>query len=117
MLPRKNRLDLKKEFFQIKKNGKLVEGKFFSFLYNLQQTIVNKQESVFAFVVSKKIDKRATRRNRIKRLLSEVVRNFLPEIKPGVEGVFLAKKEILGKSFSEVKTEAEKIFKKESLLQ
>ena len=36
--------------------------------------------SRFAFIVSTKIDKRATVRNRIRRLMSESVRLFLPEI-------------------------------------
>jgi len=122
MLPRKNRLDLKKEFLQIKKRGEFVKGKFFDFLFQKQQSTFSGQASAmifqppaFAFIVSKKIDKRATKRNRIKRLLSEVTRSFLPEIQPGIKGVFLAKKEILGKNFSEIKTEVEETFKKGNL--
>jgi len=113
MLPKKNRLDLKKEFLQIKKGGKLINGWLFNFLF--QKTATDFYPPAFAFVVSKKITKKATKRNRVKRLLSEAVRNFLPQIKPGVKGIFLAKKEILEKNFAEVKTEVEAVFKKENL--
>jgi len=113
MLPKKNRLDLKEELLKIKKNGRIIGGWLFNFLF--QKTAADFESPAFAFVVSKKIDKRATKRNRVKRLLSDAVRNFLPQIQPGIKGVFLAKKEILGKSFAEVKEEVEKVFKKENL--
>jgi len=113
MLPKKNRLDLKKNFLEIRRNGKTLRGKLFDLLF--QKLVADFYPPSFAFVVSKKIDKRATKRNGVKRLLSEAVRNFLPQIQPGIKGVFLAKKEILGKSFVEVKEEVEKVFKKENL--
>jgi ribonuclease P protein component len=116
MLPKKKRLDLKREFFQIKRNGKLIKGRFFNFLFQKQQPSGDFQSQAFAFVISKKIDKRASERNKIKRLLSEAVRSFLPQVKLGVKGVFLAKKEILGKDFAEIKKEIEAIFKEENLL-
>jgi len=122
MLPRKNRLDLKKDFFEIKRKGRLLRGKLFNFLFQQEQPNFNKKlltaelyPPVFAFVVSKKIDKRAVKRNKAKRLLSEVVKSFLSQIQPGVKGVFLVKKEILGKSFAEIKNEIEVIFKKGDL--
>jgi len=116
MLPIKNRLDLKKEMFSIQKNGKWTGGKFFSFLFQNQQSTDRFQPPTFAFIVSREVDKRATKRNRVKRLLSEIVRIFLPQIRFGVKGVFLVKKEILGKNFAEIKNEVEAIFKKEELL-
>ncbi len=45
----------------------------------------------FAFIVSTKIDKRATVRNRMRRVLSESVRHLLPTIAP-IDGIFIAKK-------------------------
>jgi len=113
MLPKKNRLDLKREFLQIKKSGRIIGGESFNFLF--QKKATNFCPPVFAFVVSKKIEKKATKRNKIKRLLSEAVRSFLIQIRPGVKGVFLVKKEILGKNLTEIKTEIENIFKKENL--
>jgi len=113
MLPKKNRLDLKKDFSGIKRKGKLHQGKFFDFLF--QKSTADFCQPAFAFIVSKKIDKRATKRNRVKRLLREAVRSFLSQIQPGIKGVFLAKKEILEKNFAEIKTEIESVFKKENL--
>ncbi len=61
--------------------------------------------SRFAFIVSTKIDKRATRRNRIRRLLSESVRHQLPKIVPGLDCVFVVRK-----NFSDLQqTEVEKM--------
>jgi len=117
MLPKKNRLDLKKEFFEIEKEKNRLRGKFFDFLFFISKKPLydNFQPPAFAFIVSKKIDKRATKRNRIKRVLSEAVRVFLPKIKPGVKGVFLAKKEILEENFAEIKNAVELVFKEGNL--
>jgi len=115
MLPKQNRLYLKTEFGRIQKRGRIIQGKLFSLLFLNQRLLTITQQPRFAFIVSKKIDKRAIKRNRVKRLLSEAVRLFLPQIRQGVEGVFLAKKEILGKEFAEIKNETEGIFKKANL--
>lgn len=47
----------------------------------------------FAFIVSKKIDKRATERNRIRRLLRESVQQILPQM-AACDGVLVARKNI-----------------------
>lgn len=71
--------------------------------------------SKFGFIVSKKIDKRATVRNEVKRKLKKVVRENLDNI---VDGTFLliAKE----KSIEEVKDKLSEVFrdilKKENLL-
>lgn len=48
--------------------------------------------SRFGFVVSKKIDKRAVLRNRIKRTLRNCLQECLAEIKPGIDFLFIVKK-------------------------
>jgi ribonuclease P protein component len=62
----------------------------------------------FGFVVSNKISKEATKRNRIKRLMREAVKKLLPEIKEGMNIIFLVRQKLLLKSkeevFSEVKS-------------
>jgi len=124
MLPKENRLDLKKEFFEIKKKGKLLRGKLFNFLFlvskqlsnsNIRLLADNFQPPNFALIVSKKIDKRATKRNRVKRLLGEAIRSFLPRLQPGIKGVFLVKKEILEKNFTDIKNEIEETLKEANL--
>jgi ribonuclease P protein component len=51
----------------------------------------------FVFVVSTKIDKRATKRNRIRRILSESVRSLLPRI-VSIDGVFIVRENIAARS-------------------
>jgi ribonuclease P protein component len=55
----------------------------------------------FAFIVSTKIDKRATARNRMRRTMSESVRHLLTKV--GLpEGIFIARKNFAGFSQTEV---------------
>jgi len=58
----------------------------------------------FAFIVSTKIDKRATARNRMRRTMSESVRHLLATV-GSIDGIFIAKK-----NFADLpQTEIEKI--------
>ncbi len=50
--------------------------------------------SKFAFIVSTKLDKRATARNRMKRLMREAVHRLMPTTQKGVDGVFLVRGKI-----------------------
>lgn len=59
--------------------------------------------SRFAFVASRRVGN-AVQRNRARRLLREVVRNHLPEIKPGWDCVLVARQEICGVSYWQVET-------------
>jgi len=52
----------------------------------------------FAFIVSNKISKRATARNRVKRLLREAVRPMLPTIAPGYDIIVWASAGIIGQT-------------------
>lgn len=113
MLPKQYRLPLRTEFKRIKKEGKLFSGKFFSLLVNKQPA--GNRPSRFAFIISKKIHKKAIKRNRVRRLLVEAVRGILPKIKPGFDFVFLVKKTILEKKLSEIKNEVEKFFGNEKI--
>lgn len=59
--------------------------------------------SRFAFVASRRVGK-AVQRNRARRLLREVIRQRMAEIKPGWDCVLIARREIVGASFAEVET-------------
>ena len=111
MLPKRNRLTKKKDFERVFKEGKkynLPGGKIYL------KIIKNKlKSSRFGFVVSKKISKKATVRNRIKRRLREAVRMKMPEIKKGIDGVIVV---VPDKDFSEVQEEINKIFKKAGIM-
>lgn len=71
--------------------------------------------SRFGFIVSKKISKKAVERNRVRRLLSEAVRQLLAKTRPGYEVIFLAKKAMVGRGFEEILEEVKRVFKKEGL--
>jgi len=72
--------------------------------------------SRFGFIVSKKVSKKAVRRNRVKRLLRESVRLTQKNIKPGFDAVFISKAGIVGKSFEEVNLVVEKLLKRSGLV-
>lgn len=112
MLPQQNRLFLRKDFAEIKKKGEKFQGRFFGLLVYIKEGNFPR----FGFIVSNRISKRATARNRVKRLLREAAKSFLTQMKPGRQILFLAKKEILGEPLSRIKEEAEKIFQKAKIL-
>jgi len=98
-LGRGYRLRGRKSFAQVKKEGRLIRGPLFSLL------ILKKEGEAgprFGFVVSKRIDKRAVERNRIRRLLARAAREVLPEVRENVQIVFLAKKSLKEADFKEV---------------
>jgi ribonuclease P protein component len=70
------------------RNGKRVHHELFQIVYAKGEENISR----FAFIVSTKIDKRATRRNRMRRVLSECVRHLLPEIPKTFDYVFVVKK-------------------------
>lgn len=112
MLPRENRLKRKKDFKKVFQKGKSVKGNFLL----LKKTENELGVSRFGFIVSSKVFKKAVERNKLKRRLRHIVREFLPEIKEGVDGVFVALSSVKGKNFEEIKKEVEKILKKSKLL-
>lgn len=72
--------------------------------------------SRFAFVISKKISKKAVVRNRTKRLLSESVRLLMPQIRKGCDVIFFAKKPLLEEKLQNVMPVVEKGLKKARLI-
>jgi len=113
MLPKINRLTKKEDFEAVKKEGRKIQGSAFGLLF--RQTA--NHFSRFGFVFSTKLSKRATVRNRAKRLFREAVRKLLPRIKPGYDFIILGKKEAIEKSYAEVVLEVERMLKKGGLFQ
>jgi len=113
MLPKAYRLPLKTELKRLKKNGHLWQGKFFGLL--LSKSDSNKDVSRFGIIVSNKIDKRAVKRNKIRRLIYEAIWLLHPQIRKGAEGVFLVKKAISQATLPEIKKEIENLFKRTKL--
>jgi len=107
VLKKENRIRSKKEFLEIKNKGRVLYSPFFGFLTCQENDDLKK----FGFIISKKISKKAVDRNKIRRVLSEVVRKNLDKFKNGTRVVFLTKKEILNKKMIEVEKEVKKFLK------
>jgi len=69
----------------------------------------------FAIVVSTKVDTRATKRNRIRRIVSESLRHLLPLVVP-VDGVFLVRQNIADLTQAETQALVSYLFTQARLL-
>ncbi len=106
MLASRYRLSDSKEIEKVKKEGRLYKRK------NFGVVVLRKNPKIlskFAFIVSTKISKHSTLRNRIKRALGESVRHHLYLIGKGYDMVFLPKTRIAKKTTEEIMREV-KIF-------
>jgi len=111
MLSNENRLKKRKEFGFIYKNGKTVYSKNLNIIY------VNTNRKIFriGFSISKKVGK-AVFRNKVKRRLSEIIRNNLNLIKNEYNYVIVVKPGIDQLNFPQLKEELLNAFKKGNLL-
>lgn len=71
----------------------------------------------FLFIVSKKIDKRATVRNSIRRTLAGKVKELYSSIEPGFDVVIAARREITEAKKEVVWKELQTLLKRQKLLQ
>lgn len=106
MLASKNRIKRKIDFVRNEIDGKLYQSKSFGVsVYNRK----DESDSRFGFIISTKISKSAVKRNKIKRILSEIVRQNLSKIKRGQDTVFLIKPSIVRLTKKEIENEVAKI--------
>ncbi len=112
MLSKNNRLKKRKDFEEAFEKG----NSFFAHFFMIKVRENNLNLSRFAFVVPVKNEKKANKRNRLKRVFREAVRSLFPLIKKGFDVIFIIKKEAQEKSFDEIKKEIEMIFKKGELI-
>lgn len=88
MLNSRNRLKKKINFARIEIDGTMHQSKSFGMgIYNRK----DEDPSRFGFVISTKISKLAVVRNKIKRIMSEVIRINLNKLKNGYDVLFLIK--------------------------
>jgi len=99
MLPKINRIKKKKDFEMIFKNSKSFKNN----LFILKVIKNNLKLNRFGFVVSQKVSKKAIVRNKVKRRLSEAIRDKMKNIEIGTDSVLIALPGIEKKEFSEIK--------------
>ena len=108
MLKKQNRLTRVGNF----KTDKL----FTSRLFNLRTSKNQEGRTRFAFIVSKKIDARATVRNRTKRILRSMVEEALANLKSGFDFIFTLKRPLSTEEKQEALNSLEDVFKKAQVL-
>lgn len=113
MLLSPNRLKEEKDFASVLKYGR----SFFGSSLKIKIRPNNLAVSRFGFIIGLKLSKKATVRNRLRRQLSEIIRLEIKEkkIKPGFDGVFFVRPEILKMDFQELKKEMVNLLIKASL--
>lgn len=105
-----------KKKYRLTQGVKIKGNKFSSNFFSLKYFKNDKKNSRFGFVISKKIDKSSTTRNKIKRQFRYCVEENLVKIKTGIDLLFIVKKEVVGKTTKEICSSIENAFKKEDLL-
>ncbi len=109
MLPSKNRLKKKINFARIEIDGKLIQSSSFGVgVFNRKDS----EPSRFGFIISTKISKRAVVRNKIKRIMSEVIRKNIESFKKGYDVVFLIKPSVAKTEKKVLEKETYEIFAK-----
>ena len=89
---------------------------FSSSLFTLKVKDGNLQLNRFGIIVSKRVDKRAVKRNRIKRILWTCLFETYDKLLPGHDILFIIKKKAGEKSKAEMQKETREIFKKAKIL-
>ena len=112
MLTKANRIKKNKEIENVFKNSKNFKEGFLI----VRVCLTGEQNSRFGFVVSKKVSKKATVRNQVKRRLRQAIRKKQEDIKSGLDIIITALPGAEKESFKQVGLTLNKIFLKAKIL-
>jgi len=104
----KKSISKKKDFDNIFKKGKSIKGVFLLLRFMQNDLKFNR----FAFIVSKKVSAKAVLRNKVRRRLSEAIKEFNKSGENGLDLVFIALPKIKEKNFAEIQAEVKNILSK-----
>lgn len=107
MLPKQYRLTQKKDFQLVLKKGRISHGKYFN-LFTLQ----NQESLQIGIIVSNKVSKKATERNRIRRIIRNICRESLKDLKSGCWYLFLVKSQAREIEAEKITLETKRILEK-----
>lgn len=110
-MKRHYRLRRNKDFQRVRRIGKFYASSLMVLAF-LQNEL---NHSRFGFVVSSRLGK-AVQRNKIKRRMREAIRLCIPQIKPGFDLVFIARRPIIKAGYSEITQTSKYLLKKADLL-
>mgnify|MGYP000610231213 CR=1 FL=1 len=111
MLPKKYRLKGEK-VEEVLKTGWRFKGNILNLYTKKKKT---QGPSQIGIVVPQKVASKPTKRNRLKRQIREAVRKRLQEIRDNFQLLFMARKEIIGKTFKDIEKEIENLLQKARL--
>lgn len=106
MLPKENRLNIRTYYREIRGTGKKIYDPLFSLYY---RNANNGHPPKINIIISKKIAKAATARNRMRRLIHASIEELLKNIKPGVEGLFFVHQDYSHENSQTIKNKIQKI--------
>ena len=113
MLPRVNRLKGNESYVHVKRTG------FFYKSIDIKVGVVGRGDnnpSRFGIIVSKKVSKKAVLRNRVKRVLREVIRKNLKKIKPGSDILIIANSDLANSESGDLEKQFVGLAKKANIL-
>jgi ribonuclease P protein component len=111
-LKRAARLRNSGDFQRVRQQGRSVSSRLLILAWNPNEI----GRTRIGFVVSKRIAKQAVERNRLKRLLGEAVRGYLPDIPPGMDIVISARNATGAAPLSTLSNEIRIVLQKAKLL-
>jgi len=116
-LPRQNRIASRKDFLQIQSSGRKYRSQFFLLvLSEHRRPSLSGPDSRIGITVTRKVDKRAVARNKLRRRLKEVFRDVRPQLKKAVDIVVIAHNGACALEFDKVREEFLQLLKKSRLL-
>ena len=113
MLPSAHRLTRRRDFARVNAAGKSV----YTPALRLRWVFTGQPASRFAVVVSTRVSKLATKRNRLKRQLRTVLRSEMKRSKPGFDAVLSAASSALGQPYAVLRDEVQALVRKSALRQ
>jgi ribonuclease P protein component len=113
MLPKRNRLNIRRYFTEIRGNGKKLSSQNYAIYFRLNP---EQKESQFNTVISKKVSKSAVKRNRMRRLIHTALSTLKPDINPQMQGMFFMYKDFSTQTSIQVTEEIKELLKKANLL-
>lgn len=108
MLEKKYRLPWEARFV----NGRLVSDPYFNVRVKSNSLLFNR----VGIVISKKIDKRAVVRNRMKRLIYSIIQEIWKNIQPGYDVLFVIRKDAVEAKREDFYSSIKQVFLKEKML-